>query len=557
MDELCAQNCDDDIRKAIGSLPKTLAETFSRALLRVTSRRKVSVAVKTFSWVATAKRPLTLGELREAISIEIGQPFLIPERLINGIDQLASWCENLVHVDEELKTVQFAHQAIHKFIIEGPTAPQLRGFRFDLADADHHAGEICVTYLSLNDFKTTLARRPQPMKPVDPAAIATVALSPKLKLLSTIPGFSLSSRRHNSKAELDVVGVLSSYGRENAEKAKGSLKQAYPFLEYASTHWISHTSRFGKGSTTWNLLHQIVTCGHDLAKIPWLEHQESHLVSNRLSWGLEARHFGLVRLLQSRGSMSEQEKYYGMRTSAAQGDIEMIDVFLEGDNSLHMTSAALIGASRAGNLMIVERLLEAGVKVNTGPNNFGRLTALQAASEGGHLEVVERLIIAGADINADPAEDSGYTALQAASSGGHLGVVERLLNAGANANASPAEYYGHTALQAASEGGHLGIVDRLLKAGADANAGYTAPKPLGAVKRFILPQAIPYDAPRTVHCRQSALELASENGHVEVVERLLLAGANVSGDRNQGHGDRETALELAFKGGHLEVVKRL
>jgi len=29
MDELCAQNCDDDIRKAIGSLPKTLAETFS------------------------------------------------------------------------------------------------------------------------------------------------------------------------------------------------------------------------------------------------------------------------------------------------------------------------------------------------------------------------------------------------------------------------------------------------------------------------------------------------------------------------------------------------
>ncbi len=162
--------------------------------MRVISRRNTAVAVKTFPWVATAKRPLTLDELREAISIEIGQPYLVPERLINGIDQLASWCENLVHVDEELKTVQFAHQAIHRFIIEVPRGLQVENFRVNLANADHHAGEICVTYLSFNNFKTTLARRPQPMKLVDPTAIATVALSPKLKVLGTsqhLPGARL------------------------------------------------------------------------------------------------------------------------------------------------------------------------------------------------------------------------------------------------------------------------------------------------------------------------------------------------------------------------------
>ena len=49
MDELCAQHYDSDIRKAIGCLPKTLAETFSRALLRITSRRKAWVALKAFS----------------------------------------------------------------------------------------------------------------------------------------------------------------------------------------------------------------------------------------------------------------------------------------------------------------------------------------------------------------------------------------------------------------------------------------------------------------------------------------------------------------------------
>ena len=110
IDELCAQHCDADIRNAIGCLPRTLTETFGRALLRIISRRDTSVAAKTFSWVAIAKRHLTRDELREAISIEIGQPYSMPERLVNGIDQLPSWCENLVHVDEELKTVQFAHQ---------------------------------------------------------------------------------------------------------------------------------------------------------------------------------------------------------------------------------------------------------------------------------------------------------------------------------------------------------------------------------------------------------------------------------------------------------------
>ena len=200
IDELCAQHCDDDIRNAIGCLPKTLTETFSRALLRIVSRRNTSVAVKTFSWVAIAKRPLTLDELREAISIEIGQQFSISERLVNNIDQLASWCENLVHVDEELKTVQFAHQAIHKFIIEGPPGPQFGDFCFNLPDADHHAGEICVTYLNFNDFKRTLARRTQPMKLADPVAMAKLALSHKPKMSSAIPAFGLRSRSHKKQS---------------------------------------------------------------------------------------------------------------------------------------------------------------------------------------------------------------------------------------------------------------------------------------------------------------------------------------------------------------------
>ncbi len=90
------------------------------------------------------------------------------------------------------------------------------------------------------------------------------------------------------------MGFLSSYGRGVAEKAKGNLVQAHPFLKYASAHWISHTTRFRKGSTaSWDLWHQIATYGHDLAERPdvagrpWPEQQEFDAQDpNFLDWSL-------------------------------------------------------------------------------------------------------------------------------------------------------------------------------------------------------------------------------------------------------------------------------
>jgi hypothetical protein len=428
--------------------------------------------------------------------VEIGQSYSNPGRLVNGIDQLATWCENLVHVDEELNTVQFAHQAIHKFIVDGPRNPQFTDFCFNLADADHHAGEICVTYLNLNDFKTTLARRPQPV-PVHPVAMAKLALSHHLKVPSSLLPTGFSSRHHQSKTELDVVGVLASYERGN-EEALRELQQSHPFLKYASIHWISHTSRFQKGaSKTWDSWHQIVTYGHDLADRPWPDQQEFNaLDSDLLVWSLQSRHYALTRLIQGCGGISELEKLHNAWRLADEGDIELLDVLLEGELQPRITNATLQTASTSGNLTVLERLLTAGVNVNISPAEYYGRTALQAASEVGHLIVVERLLAAGANVNADPGEWYGRTALQAASEGGHLAVVERLLKAGANVNAESARVWGRTALQAASEGGHLAVVERLIIAGANVNAESTSV------------------------WGRTAVQAASEGGHLAVVKRL-------------------------------------
>jgi Ankyrin repeats (3 copies) len=87
------------------------------------------------------------------------------------------------------------------------------------------------------------------------------------------------------------------------------------------------------------------------------------------------------------------------------------------------------------------------------------------------------------------------------------------------------------ALQAAAGGGHLEVVERLLAAKADVNA-----------------------APAE-HYGRTALQAAAEGGHLEVVERLLAAKADVNAAPAIGGG--RTALQAAAGGGHLEVVERL
>ena len=108
-------------------------------------------------------------------------------------------------------------------------------------------------------------------------------------------------------------------------------------------------------------------------------------------------------------------------------------------------------------------------------------------------------------------------------------MVEKLLKAKAYINAAPASWKGRTALQAAAEGGHLEVVEKLLEAKADVNA------------------AVRWDG-------RTALQAAAEGGHLEVVEKLLEAKADVNAATRW---DGRTALQAAAERGHLEVAEKL
>ncbi|PCD38699.1 hypothetical protein AU210_007164 [Fusarium oxysporum f. sp. radicis-cucumerinum] len=494
--------CDDDIRQSLHSLPKDLEETFVRALSRIMSRqKKTGLAQKVFRWVAVAKRPLTVDEIREAVSIDIGQPYLKTERLVREMTPIVLWCENLLQITEDQpQSLQFAHSTIREFITKGDLPIQLSDFHIDVDEAEHFAGEICITYLHLNDFKTAVARRLQPLR-VNPMAIAGSVLSRGLKTTELTSRFADVFGHRRAKADPDLAAALASYDRADGIDR---LQQNYPFLRYAAKHWVSHTANFHKErSSAWNLWYQIITNGHALAHVPWQEPLFYRKEEAILFWSHQAHHYALLLYANSILGLPELKRMELMRTSASEGDDEAIAIFLDDRCSMLCIDTAFQAASAGGHIQVVERLLEAGADVNAAATVSEGRTALQAASEGGHIQVVDRLLEAGANVNTAAAKYRGRTALQAASEGGYIQVVERLLEAGADVNAAAAaKYGGRTALQAASAGGYIQVVERLLEAGADVNAAAAAK-----------------------YGGRTALQAASAGGYIQVVERLLEAGA--------------------------------
>ncbi|KAM0540542.1 hypothetical protein ACHAO7_011094 [Fusarium culmorum] len=492
-------------------------------------QKKTGLVQKVFRWVAVVKRPLTLDEIREAVSIDIGQPYLKTERLVREMTPIAMWCENLLQVTEDQpQSLQFAHKTIRDFITKGDLPLQLSDFHVDVDEANHFAGEICITYLHLNDFKTAIARRLQPLR-VDPMAIAGSVLSRGLKIPELTSRFADVFGHRRAKAYPDLAGALATYDRADGIER---LQQSHPFLKYAAKHWVSHTANFHKErSSAWNSWYQIITNGHALAQVPWQEPLFYRKEEAILFWSHQAHHYALLRYANSVLGLAELKRMELMRTSASEGDDEAITIFLDDRCSMLCIDRAFQAASAGGHIQVVERLLEAGANVDAAAAKYGGRTALQAASEGGYIQVVERLLETGANVDAPAAEYGGRTALQAASEGGHIQVVERLLEAGANVAAAAAGSEGRTALQAASGGGHVQVVNQLLEAGANVDAAAA-----GSGGR-------------------TALQAASEGGYIQVVERLLEAGANVDAPAAE-YGGR-TALQAASEGGHIQVVERL
>ncbi|CZR67042.1 uncharacterized protein PAC_16941 [Phialocephala subalpina] len=468
--EICECTCDDEVREVLRTPPRNLGETFDRATNRIMKRGPAKIAGRIFQWVAAAKRALTLDELREALSYEPGTPYSIAGKRPNGLERITTWCENLVQLDEELQIVQFAHRSVLLHFLEQPSDSSLQSFHINPEEADHFVGEICVTYLNSNEFKTDLIRNSPALPTQLPDYIIEKALEGRgatTRMMGMIQRPKAQSQQKSTENKESMVMI-----KNPLEDSQATLQSGHPFLEYASYYWLPHTRNFEEGkSTTWNLWKQMIRGEHGLARTPWSPaefHDRTPLV---YGWLDKHDHLAVFLQVVSIARLGSIERTNLICRYAKLGCLNYIKFLISSVSQKGELASGLTYAARGGHLEVVQRLLDAKADVNAalgyeGWTAYGGQTALQAAARGGHLEVVQRLLDAKANVNAATTKGyGGRTVLQAAAGGGHLEVVQRLLDAKADVNAT-AEHGGRTALQAAAKGGHLEVVALLKSFGA-------------------------------------------------------------------------------------------
>lgn len=189
----------------------------------------------------------------------------------------------------------------------------------------------------------------------------------------------------------------------------------------------------------------------------------------------------------------------------------------------HNKCTALMYASSRGNFDIAQYLLRNGAEVDSRDKDLN--TPLIIACEFGHIDVCHLLIKYNADVDARN-ESFGNTSLMVACERGFYECARLLLVNHANVCAT--NFDGHTALLFAAKNGHLSVVELLLLYDVNVNE---------ISERF----------------GKTPLIYASINGHADVCDLLLRNGANVNA-RNQ-HGF--TALMYAAHNGQKGCCEAL
>ncbi|KAK2787044.1 hypothetical protein FQN53_005744 [Emmonsiellopsis sp. PD_33] len=231
-----------------------------------------------------------------------------------------------------------------------------------------------------------------------------------------------------------------------------------------------------------------------------------------------------------------------LQVAARSQDTGIFEVLLARGANLHQQISragmtALQNACTAGNIELVQLILNHRcVDVNEPPSGEGGRTALQAASAScasSSLDIMKLLLANGADCYAPPTRKRGITALQGAASQGNVAKAKLLLDRGSQIEVC-SDQYGTTALHLAIENGHFQMVDFLLREG-----------------------ATPYYGASTT-TKRNPLQEACWNGDTRIASLLL---SRVSGsfyvDIPAAFKDGVTALQAAVQSDNLELITLL
>src|SRR5271154_5084295 len=130
--------------KALETIPKDMRTAYDDVLQRIERCRSgdKELAMKIFSWVLWARRPLLMEELIEALVVEECDRDLERDCMLQP-SQVIECCKSLVVYEAETRTVRFTHYTVQEFLVVNV----LKSLERPVTIA-----KSCLTYLAFNVF---------------------------------------------------------------------------------------------------------------------------------------------------------------------------------------------------------------------------------------------------------------------------------------------------------------------------------------------------------------------------------------------------------------------
>jgi uncharacterized protein len=266
-----------------------------------------------------------------------------------------------------------------------------------------------------------------------------------------------------------------------------------------------------------------------------------------------------VRSLLKEGADVNTAQADGMTAlhwAAQKGDVELAKVLLYASANIRATTriggyTPLLIASRNGDAAMIKTLLDGGADPNNATTNG--TTALMLAAAAGKPDAVTALLDKGANVNAKE-NVKGETALTFAAAYGRADVVKVLTAHKADVSATTkaqdlAAFAKEEQERLAELFAQQGRGGRAGEPGAGGRGrGPQGPQIPGVTRQYNYTELVGYWG------GMSALHLAARQGHTDVVDALLDAGADVN---QRATGDQTTPLLIAIINGHFDLAKQL
>jgi len=326
---LCTLHTDEAIRDALSHLPRDLSQIYSQLLERQ-MEPGIKYQRRIFELITAAQRPLTTSEIREALSVTIGDTTWSTAKLINDVYSTLATCGCLVIVDEEELTVRFVHPTVEQFLFERYL--DLSGDSMSIDACHKTMAEVIVTYLNFGVFMTDISTFRIPH--VNVGSTPSKVISSTMASSKSAQSIALRLLKLKKRSDFDIGRVIAEGLQADKESQSDTVE--YHFYQYAKDHCFIHvTKSLPRGPHIKKLLPPL------LVKV------------GTLNMRLDSGTFHPADIMQPHSVFSQ-----GMVSTARNNDRELMELFLEANRSFTKSAQNIQLALSEAICMGLEDMIE-------------------------------------------------------------------------------------------------------------------------------------------------------------------------------------------------------